>query len=62
MEKEILEALKKIQKVCSDNNCVDCPFADNEGTCYISERYPKFWQLRERLSYFEDKEEYEYED
>lgn len=43
---EVQDALKLIQKVCSDiDNCAMCPFSNNDGDCFITMTPPHNWQF-----------------
>ena len=54
MDKEIMNALKKIKKMCKEStsdDCFKCPFGNSDGECMIKEFVPSDWKLRETEVY-----------
>lgn len=47
-DKELLNALKTIKKICEEkDSCRDCPCSLNGGTCMVHRTFPNEWNLVE---------------
>ena len=45
MDEQIMQALEKIQEICTNSSCDDCYFNVGNSDCAFEETHPTSWNL-----------------